>query len=413
MKPKRLHYGWILVIAASGIAFTNAANLYSFGLFLKPLAEEFNTGRAVISGARSLGGLLGGVLGIGIGNLTDKYGPRILLTVSGTLTGTGLLLLSQTNSVWQIYILYGIVISIGTACYGVPMYSTIPRWFTRRRETALGIVESCLGVGGVVLVPLSQWLIVNHGWRTASLAIGLLILTIFIPLAQFLKHSPQRIGLKPYGESESPDRKRPPASAGSSVTFTQAIKTDKFWLLAAILFCFHYSLAAVETHIVPYATDIGISSAMSATILSLVAAGGIGGKLSIGLISDKMETRFVLGIYLAMLGLSLIGLLFARQILALYAFAILFGIGYGGALTYLPGLTSHLFGLQQLSMIYASALLFGTVGRATGPVMSGRLFDINGNYYSAFLILAVLGALSFVLAMILLRRKSEKTNLTI
>ena len=126
-----------------------------------------------------------------------------------------------------------------------------------------------------------------------------------------------------------------------------------------------------------------------------------------------METRFVLGIYLAMLGLSLIGLLFARQILALYAFAIAFGIGYGGVLTYLPGLTSHLFGLQQLSMIYASALLFGTVGRATGPVMSGRLFDLNGNYYSAFLILAVLGALSFVLAMILLRHKSEKTNLTV
>ncbi len=413
MKPKRLHYGWIMVMATSGIAFTNAINTYSFGLFLKPLAEEFNAGRAVISGSRSLGGLLGGVLGIGIGKLTDKRGPRILLICNGLLIGTGLLLLSQTNAVWQIYVLYGVVISIGMACYGIPLYSTIPRWFSRRREMALGIVQSSLGLGGAVMVPVSQWLIVNHGWRISALAIGLLILSVVIPLAQLLKHSPQRIGLRPYGESETPDEKRPPASAVSSLTFAQTIRTERFWILAAILFCFHYSLASVEIHIVPYATDIGLSPTVSATVLSLVAGAGIAGKLSIGFISDKMETRSALCLYLAMLCLSLTELLFARQAFTLYAFAIVFGIGYGGVLTYFPGLTTQLFGLQNLSMIYATATLFGTVGRATGPILSGRLFDINGNYHSAFLILTALGALSFVLAMILLRHKVEKTDSTV
>jgi MFS family permease len=228
-----------------------------------------------------------------------------------------------------------------------------------------------------------------------------------------MKHSPQRIGLTPYGESESLDRKRPPASAVRSFTFKEAIRTERFWLLAAIFFCFHYYLAAVETHIVPYATDIGISPAVSAIILSLVSAGSIGGKLSIGFISDKKEARFTLGLYLAMLGLSLTGLLFARHIVTLYAFAIVFGIGYGGVLTYFPGITSQLFGLQHLSMIYAAATLFGTLGRSASPILSGSLFDINGNYYSAFLILAVLGALSFVLAMILLRHKSKKADSTV
>ncbi len=399
-------------MAASGIAFVNAATNYSFGLFLKPLAEEFHTGRAVISGARSLGGLFGGILGIGIGKLTDKRGPRILLTFNSLLTGVGLLLLSRTNSLWQIYVIYGIVISIGSACYGVPTYSTIPRWFSKNREMALGIIQSTLGLGGVVLVPLSQWLIVSHGWRTSSLFIGLLVLAIVTPLAQFMKHSPQRIGLRPYGESEISDGKRPPASAVSSVTIAQAIRTGRFWLLAAILLCFNYSLAVVEIHIVPYATDIGLSPAVSATVLSLVAGGGIVGKLSIGFISDKMETRSALSLYLAMLGLSLAGLPFAHQILTLYAFALVFGIGYGGVLTYFPGVTAQLFGLQNLSMIYASASLCGHLGRAIGPLLSGRLFDINGNYFAAFLTLTVLGVSCFMLAMILLRRKSEGAGTT-
>ena len=110
-------------------------------------------------------------------------------------------------------ILYGIVISIGTVCYGVPIYSTIPRWFSRRREMALGIIESTLGLGGVLLIPLSQWVIITYGWRIAALALGLLMITIVIPLAQLMKHSPQRIGLMPYGESDSSEKKPTPTSA--------------------------------------------------------------------------------------------------------------------------------------------------------------------------------------------------------
>ncbi len=409
MQPKRLHYGWIMVMAASGIVFVNAAVTYSFGLFLKPLAEEFHTGRAVISGARSLGGLLAGMLGIGIGRLTDRRGPRILLMFNALLTGAGLLLLSRTNAIWQIYLIYGFVISIGMACYNVPTYTTIPRWFNKSREMALGIIQSVFGLGGVILVPLSQWLIVNRGWRTSSLVIGLLMIAIVTPLAQLMKHSPQRMGLKPYGEGEITDRKQPRTSA-VNVTFAQAIRTSRFWLLAAILFCFNYSLSVVEIHIVPYASDIGFSPAISATVLSLVAGGSIVGKLSLGFISDKMETRSALGLYLALLSFSLIELPFARQIVQLYAFTLVFGIGYGGVLTYFPGVTAQLFGLQNISMIYASASFFGTVGRAIGPILSGRLFDINGNYFSAFLILTALGFSSFVLAMILLSRKAERAS---
>ncbi len=408
MKLKRLHYAWVLVIVTSIIAFVNATTIFSFGLFLKPLAEEFNTGRGVISGARSLGGLLSGVLGIAIGSLTDKHGPRILLIANGLLAGIGLLLMSRVNSVWQIYLLYGVIISIGMSCYHIPTQSTIPRWFTRRRETALGIIQASLGLGGMILTPSVQWLIVRYGWRPSYLAIGLLTLAVVIPLAQFVTHSPQRIGLRPYGENGTLEGKQLSASDVSGIPFMQAIRTGRFWLFGAVLFCFTFSLGVVETHIVPYATDIGITATTAANMLALIAGFGIIGKLSVGIVSDRMGTRFTLNLYLTVVTLALLELLFAREVSLLYMFAIIFGIGYGGVITLAPGVTAELFGLKYLSVIFASLSLLSTVGRAIGPTLVGSLFDITGNYFLAFLILVVLSVLSVMLGLILLRYKYAK-----
>jgi len=232
--------------------------IFTFGVFLKPLAMEFGTGRAAISLALALSTLLGGVFGIGLGRLTDRYGPRILTTFGGILAGLGLFLMWQVNSIWQIYLFYGLLMAIGLATFDISILSTIPRWFTKRRGVALSITHTGYGVGGMVLVPLAQWLISSYGWRQAFFVLGLATLVIIIPLAQFMKYSPQRIGLKPYGESETAEDAQSPASATGGLSFAQSIKTGHFWLFGLILFCFFFSLQLIVAHIAPQATDIGI-----------------------------------------------------------------------------------------------------------------------------------------------------------
>ncbi|MBA7612249.1 L-lactate transporter [subsurface metagenome] len=408
MKLKRLHYSWVLVIAASCMAFINSITTFTFGIFLKPLATEFNSGRAVISGARSLTGLLSGVLGIGVGRLTDRYGPRFLATSNGILAGLGLLLMWQANSVWQIYLFYGVIIAIGFACFQIPIYSTIPRWFTKKRGTALGITQAGFGLGGMILTPLAQWLISSCGWRQSYLILGLSTLVIATPFAQFMKHSPQRMGLKPYGENENIEDKQSPGSVAKGLSFTQAIKTSRFWLFGSILFCFMSCLAVVTTHAVPHATDIGIPEATAASIIALFSGSGIIGKLSIGFISEKIGNRLTLSIYLIGVTLALSGLLFITEIWMFYLFAIVFGLGYGGVITLPAAVTAELFGLKYLSMIFASTMLFGTAGMGLGPILAGSIFDITGGYSLAFLICVILAALSVLLSLILLRYKAKQ-----
>jgi len=407
MNLKHFHYGWTLVIASSCIGFMISIIIFTFGIFLKPIAMEFDAGRATISNALSLSLLLGGIFGIGLGRLTDRYGPRILTTFGGMLTGIGFLLMWQVDSVWQIYLFYGVLMAVGLTTFEVTILSTIPRWFRKRRGVALSIAHVGYGLGGVVMAPVAQWLISSYGWRQAFLILGVAILIIIIPLAQLMKYSPQRIGLKPYGESETTEDKQSSASATGGLSFTQSIKTGPFWIFASILFCFFFYNLLVTTHIAPHATDIGISAATAASIIAVIAGTGIIGKLLIGFIADKIGYRLALSICLIGATISLLGFLFAEGIWMFYLFAVIFGISYGGVITLPAAVAAELFGLKNLGVILATLILFGTVGGALGPPIGGDIFDTTGGYGLAFLICVIVSALAIFLSLLLLRFKDK------
>jgi len=348
------------------------------------------------------------VLGIGIGKLTDKYGPRIFATANGITVGVGLLLMSQVNSVWQIYILYGIVIAIGMACFQIPTYSTIPRWFTKRRETALGVVQGGFGLGGMVLTPFAQWLITTYDWRPSYFIVGIVAFVIIIPIAQLMKHSPQRAGLMPYGEEdEAPDLEQPATPKTGGVPFAHAVRTSRFWLFGFSLFCFMFCLGVITTHIVAHATDTGLSATTAASMIALFSGSGILGKLSVGFISNKVGARPSLSIYLVAVTLCLVWLIFAKETWMLYVFVVTYGICYGGVITLPASVTAELFGLEYLSVIFASAMLIGTIGTAVGPVLAGSIFDLTGNYNIAFIICAILGILSVIFSLFLLHYRGK------
>lgn len=385
------------------IMAVHALVFYTFGIFLVPLTAEFNWDRGALSGAFSMAILLAGLFSILSGRLSDKYGPRVLVTVGGLSVGVGFLLMSQINSLWQAYLIWGLFMGIGSSCCFIPITSTIPRWFAKKRGIAIGITVAGFGLGGIISPPLAQWLISAFGWQQAFFILGLITFIMVIPLAQFLKHSPQRIGLKPYGEDETIKDEQPLVTEGLSIT--QAIKTSRFWVWGLILFCFFFCIQVTIVHIVPHAIDIGVSPIIAASITSIIAGISVIGRLSIGFISDKMGARLLLIACFSLATLALLWLLFAKEIWMLYVFAIIFGIGYGGIVPLETVISAELFGLGSLGMILAGLTLFSTVGMALGPPLAGSIFDITGDYSLAFLICVIIGALAIILSLILLKAR--------
>ncbi len=405
MKLKRPHYGWVIVIIAIFILAAYATMIYTFGIFLRPLTMEFNWDRGALSGAYSLKLLIAGFLAIFGGILSDKYGPRPLVTTGGLAAGAGFLLMSQVSSLWQVYLIWGLLMGIAGSCFIVPIMSTVPRWFVKKRGIAVGAAFTGLGLGGMISPPLAQWLIDSYGWQQAFIILGLITFIIVIPLAQFMKHSPQRVGLRPYGDNGTIEGKQSSASIAEGLSFAQAIKTGRFWVLGSILFSFFFATMVIVVHIAPYAVDIGISAMAAAGVISILTGSSLIGRFSVGLICDRIGARRALTACLVALTLALIWLLFAKEIWMLYLFAVAFGIAYGGIVSLQALLPVELFGLGSLGIIFGGVHFFGTLGGAVGGPVAGSIFDATGNYSLALLICAIISALAIILSLILLKAK--------
>ncbi len=405
MKLKHLHYGWVMVVIATFINIAHAFMIYTFGIFLRPLTLEFDWDRGELSGAFSIFMLMSGVLSILSGKLCDRYGPRLLVTISGLLAGMGFLLMSQVNSLWQVYLIWGLLMGISSGCCYIPVLSTIPRWFRKRRGIAMGLTATGAGLGGMISPPLAQLLISSYGWQQASIVLCLIVAIIIIPLAQFMKHSPQRIGLRPYGEDINVEDPKTPASDTEGFSFKQTIKTGRFWFYGLLVSFYLFIVQVIITHIAPYAIDTGIPAMVAASVLSVLSATSLIGRNLTGFICDKAGGRLTQSACLTLITLALIWLLFARETWMLYLFAAVIGIAIGGMGPLLAIVTAELFGLSSLGVILGSVFLFRMIGGALGAPLAGSIFDVTGNYSLAFLICVIIGALAIILSLALLKAK--------
>ena len=296
---------------------------------------------------------------------------------------------------------------VAGSCAGIPTMSTIPRWFTKRRGIALGITLAGFGLGGIISPPLAEWLISDYGWQQAYIVLGIISLIAIISLAQFLKHSPQRIGLKPYGENDTIADEQSLASGTGGISLKQAFKMSRFWFLGPIETCFFFCVQVVVVHIAAYAVDIKIPAIVAASILSIVATGSTIGRVAMGFMADWIGARRALMACLALATLALIWLIFSREVWMFYLFAIFFGLAWGGMGPSINLITAELFGLKSLGMILAGLTLFGTLGGAVGAPLAGYIFDVTRSYGSAFLIGVILCTLATILSLVLLRHKGK------
>lgn len=384
-KP-RFFYGYIIVLSSFLILMVAWGAQYSFGVFFKPMLKEFGFSRAVLSGAYSINLIIQAIACIFTGKLSDRYGPRLVVTVCGTFLGASYLLMSQVQALWQIYVIFGIIASIGAAGTWVPLLSTTARWFVFRRGIMSGIAAAGIGVGIMILPPLSSYFISSFGWRTSYIIIGITVLALIIISAQLLKRDPSQIGQSALGMSEQHEDSSP------SFTFREALRTRQFWLIGGVYLLMGACLHSVLVHIVPHATDVGIAEVPAATIISLIGGTSIISKVVVGIAVDRLGNKPVTLIITSLMLISFLIIQFSNALWVFYVFAVFFAFGYGGFAVIQSPYLAELFGLKHHGTIFGFILFILGAG-AFGPFAAGKIFDLTASYHMAFVMLA---ALSFI-----------------
>ncbi len=389
-KP-RFFYGYVIVGCSFVILMIMWGTQYCFGVFFKPMLKELGLSRAALSGAYSMNMIIQAVACIFTGKLSDKYGPRLVVSVCGACLGISYLLMSQVRMAWQIYMIFGILASISVAGSWVPVMSTIARWFVAKRGLMCGIAAAGVGLGTMILPPLAGYLIARFGWRISYMIVGLAVLGVVAAAAQLLRRDPSQMGLLAHGESEE--------NAGSApgYTFKEALRTRQFWLLSAVFLVLGLCLQTVIVHIVPHATDVGIAEITAATILSVIGAVSIFGKVGVGLAVDRFGSKPVTIAAASLMLLSMIIIQCSDRIEVLYAFAAIFAVAYAGFVAMQSPYVAELFGLKDHGAIFGF-IMFILGAAALGPFIAGKIFDSVSSYRPAFLMMAILSFLSILIA---------------
>jgi len=396
-KPK-FFYGYAVVVAAFFIMTVTYGAMYTFSVFFKPLVDYFGWTRAMTSGAFSLFMIFHGFLYIVTGRLNDRFGPRLLITVCGFFLGLGYILMSQISEIWHLYLYYGIIISIGVSGAFVPLVSTVARWFVLRRSLITGIVAAGVGVGTLVMSPVANWLIYSYGWSNSYIIFGGVVLVFIVVSAQFMRRDPHQMGLLPYGESNATSEIEAQASQDRDFSLSAAIRTRQFWLLCIIWLGFLYSLQATLVHIVIFATGAGFSPASAAGVMAIIGGTSIVGRIVVGNAADRIGNRPAMIICLSVLSLTLFWLATVSEAWAIYLFAVIFGLAYGGLVPLNSPMVAELFGLRSHGVILGIITTSATMGGAAGPVVAGYIFDIRESYQLAFVISGIVAAVVAILA---------------
>jgi len=375
----------------------------AFGVFFKPVMSEFGWNRAMTAGAYSLSWFLQGLLAVVMGKLTDRFGPRLVMTLCGTLVGLGYLLTSRIASLAQFYLFFAVV-GIGMGGFNVSLVSTVSRWFVRRRGTMTGIVLAGGGFGSLFTPPIANWLIATYDWRLSYVIIGGLIFVTVLLGAQFLRRDPAVMGQRPLGDDL--DEK---LDASQDSSQESAIYHRQFWMVFATYFAFGFCAYFSLVHLAPHATDRGISASEAARMLSTIGGGVILGRIGMGFLGDRIGNRRALILCFSLMSLGFLFLILVEEMWMLYVFAACIGFTWGGG-TLGPLLLAELFGLRSLGG-NVGIINFGySFGAGLGPFLAGHLFDVTRSYRPAFFMALSVALFALVMSLLLKIRRPGITS---
>lgn len=396
----RMFHGWRIVALAFLTNYISVGFVfYSYGVFFKALAADFSGSRLGVSVGLTSMSLVSALSSPIVGRYLDRGKTRGLMTSGAVLMAIAFVLASRIQSLWQFFLVLGFFMGPAVCMLGGLAGSTlVATWFVNKRGVALGIATMGVSLSGVLMPPIGTALIASIGWRDTFLVYAAIALFVVAPLTyRFVVATPEELGQLPDGEIPT-DETRARALPDAPMPSTREILTDgRFWMIAIPIALNFFSLSAVLTHTVPYITDLGISPAGAALVLSASAGAGSIGKPLFGMLTDRMDKRVTLALCA---GLQLIGVLmmiYVRQYALLVVASAIFGIGMGGVVPLQAALVGAAFGRKAFGRVMGLMSPAMLPIQMLGVPFAGHVFDRTGSYRPAFQVFVGAFALSLVL----------------
>ena len=404
---RRPFYGWYVVGVEFLVGFFRVGYTgFLFGVFLKPMAEEFGWSRATVTGAVTLGTLVAGTVGYLFGRTLDRSGPRAMVAGAAVVMGLSFLALAGTQSVLWYYLAYAVGRAVAQSALGEPMVAAVvAKWFVRLRGRAIAIASTGGPLGGALLAVVTERVIAAAGWRVAWATFGGYALLLVAPAALLLlRRSPEDLGLRPDGDAgpaaqasgTRPLRARPDVS----LTFPRALRTRSFWLLSLVGGLGSLTSTGVSFHLVPRFTDVGVHPAAAAGAVGLYTLAQAVAMLGWGFAAERLPVRWAL---VAVLGAGAGGTFLVARAASVgeaYLAVVVYGSAMGGWFQLMQVAWADYFGRQHLGSIRGLSLFFQLVGNALGAFVSALVYDVTGDYRAAFLLyVGVLGCCAGAIAL--------------
>lgn len=400
--------GWMIVLAGFTVMGLGTGAAFTIGVFLKPLAQEFNWARSEIALAYSINMIVLGAFSFIMGAMSDRWGMTRVVLVGTLIMAVGMYLNRYLSSVWQFYVFYGLLMGMGKAAFHSPLMSYVARVFNKRRGLAVGIVFAGTGIGLFVLTPLTRYLITAIGWRLTFAYLALSIVVIGLPALWCFREKPgQKVehseeGLTANSQVKEDSEPKPPERFHW--------RNRSYWTMCGLHYfdCLCHSVPLV--HVVAYATDRSITPEQGASVLGLVGLAAIAGRIVIPSMADRIGSRNGLLLTLILQTGMIPFLMVSDSLMMFYIFSVIFGIGWGGNSPMYPLMTREYFGTKRLGAIYGGTIVAASLGMAGGGYMGGLLFDVFGSYQASLWFSLVAGVISIGLIKFLkpLRRVRDK-----
>ena len=394
------YYPWVVIAIAFltvGVAF-GARN--AFAVFLVAVIEEFHWSRGLASGALMLGSVMWTLAAPVIGILLDRLGPRIVLSGGAITMAAGFIISGMTHTIFEFYLGMGIFMGIGFAALTMTSQATfLSNWFVRKRGMAIGTAASGIGLGILLVVPWTQWLIATYGWRAAFFILAGVLAIVVAPLNYFFQRQrPEEMNLKPdFGDSPARSSAHVKAAGFNGPSLKEALRTWRFWAFALGVLAGAIPLHMVLIHQVAAVSDAGFSKELAAFGLGLIGLFTAPSMISMGLLADRIgrQWSYLFGSASLMVGIALLMIITeANRSWLFYAFPPFVAFGFSSRQSLYPTIAADLFHGKSFGAIIGAIALFIGAGAGIGPWLGGVIYDWTGSYYWAFCLAQALALLS-------------------
>lgn len=387
--PTGWHCAWSVLAVCFVILLAAAAVRSVPGIILISLEREFGWSRESITLAVSVNMLLFGLAGPFLGRLMDLCGPRRVTLWTLALIALGAAGTLWMRQPWQMILLWGVVVGAGSGGPSMIMGSSlVNRWFQTRRGLALGLLGAAMSAGQLVFTPLLMQLNLDHGWRTATLFVAVVVGVLVLPLAlAFLRDDPEALGCKPYGASgDAPARIEPEATP-----MRAALRSPAFWLLALSFgICGLTTSGLFQTHLISHGIEHGFPEMTMAASLGVMGAADIFGTIGSGWVCDRYGQRVPLALYYLLRGASLLALPFVDSSGELLAFSLVYGLNWLSTVPATSALAADLFGKRNIGAVFGWIFFSHQVGAAAAAYGASCLRSMLGDYALIFMIAGLL-----------------------